>query len=73
MDQLTQQEKGDIMKHARAGLTPPSVLREILFQTYKRMYSERLILNAVQHAKQVSARMLDKDSSMNEFYKELEN
>ncbi len=72
MEQLTQPERNDIMKHARASLTPPSVLREILFKTYGRMYCERLILNAMQYAKQISARMLEKDTSMNEFYSELD-
>lgn len=73
MEQLTQQEKDDIMKHARAGLTPPSVLREILFQTYGRMYCDKLILNAVQYAKKVSTLMMDRDNSMNDFYAEMES
>ena len=72
MEQLTQEEKCDIMKHARAGLTPPSVLRDFLFKTYTRMYSERLILNAMRTAKAVHARMLDGDTSMNKFYEELD-
>ncbi len=73
MEQLTQQEKDDIMKHARANLTPPSVLREILFKTYGRMYSEKLILNAVQYAKKISTLMMDRDNSMNDFYAEMES
>jgi hypothetical protein len=73
MEQLTQQEKDDIMKHARANLTPPSVLREILFKTYGRMYSEKLILNAVQYAKRISTLMMDRDNSMNDFYAEMES
>ena len=73
MEQLTQPEKDDIMKHARAALTPPSVLRDILFKTYGRMYSDKLILNAVQYAKKVSTLMMDRDNSMNEFYAEMES
>ena len=72
MEQLTPDEKCDIMKHARAGLTPASVLRDILFKTYKKMYSERLILNAMRTARAVHSRMLDGDTSMNKFYDELD-
>ncbi len=73
MEQLTSTEKCDIMKHARAGLTPPSVVREILFKSYDKVYCERLILNAMQTARKISARMLDRDTSMNQFYAELEH
>jgi hypothetical protein len=72
MEQLTPSEKCDIMKAARAALTPPSVLREILFKTYNKVYCERLILNALQTARKIHARMLDRDTSMNQFYAELD-
>jgi hypothetical protein len=73
MDQLTPEERSDIMKHSRANLTPPSVLRDILFQSYKTMYSERLVLNAMRTAKAIFSRMLDGDTSMNKFYAELDD
>jgi hypothetical protein len=72
MEQLTSEERADIMNHARAKLTPPSVLRDIMFQTYKKMYSERLLLNAMRTARKVFSRMLDGDTSMNKFYAELD-
>ncbi len=72
MEQLTPDEKSDIMKHSRANLTPASVLRDIMFHSYKTMYSERLVLNAMRTARAVFSRMHDGDTSMNKFYAELD-